>query len=142
MIIVDTNIVSEFMGTPPTPSVKAWLNAQQPSDLYLTTITIAEIHFGLAVLAEGQRKQRIQRQFSELLALVFAARVLPFNSATAQRYGVIRAARRAAGIPISPLNTQIAAIANEHHARLATRNTKDFTDCGLTLINPFDFFVE
>jgi predicted nucleic acid-binding protein len=141
MIIVDTNIVSEFMGTPPTASVKAWLNAQQPSDLYLTTITIAEIHFGLAVLAQGERKQRMQRQFAELLALVFAARVLTFDSAAAQRYGMIRAARRAAGKPISPLDTQIAAIADEHHARLATRNTKDFTDCGLTLINPFDFFV-
>ena len=137
MIILDTNIVSEFMGPQPEPAVHTWLNAQTTTQLYLTSISIAEILFGLAILGATQRRERLQRQLSEFLRMGFANRILDFDGAAASRYGEIRAHRRALGTPISALDAQIAAIANQQNAELATRNIKDFVDCGLKVVDPF-----
>jgi predicted nucleic acid-binding protein len=138
MIVLDTNVVSEFMTSPPAQSVREWLNKQAAGGLYLTTISIAEIEFGLMVLPEGNRRRLLASRFEQFVELAFGEHILPFDEPAAHLYGEIRAKRRARGRPMSNFDAQIAAIARVKSYRLATRNIKDFEDCGVDLINPFD----
>ncbi len=137
MILLDTNVVSALMQSPQHPSVVAWLDRQQDTDIYLPSITIAEIQYGLCRMPDGKRKAMLSRQFLVLTNTLFQGRVLVFGHAQADAYAILRAAREAQGRPISMADAQIAAIARVHHFALATRNTKDFEHCGLLLINPF-----
>lgn len=137
MIVVDTNVVSEFMVSPPAQTVLEWLNAQDAADLYLTTISIAEISFGLRVMPDGQRRRLLSDRFEQFLGAAFASRILSFDEDTARAYGEIRGHRRELGRPMSAFDGQIAAIARTRGFAMATRNIRDFADCGLELINPF-----
>lgn len=137
MIVLDTNIVSEFMTSPPQPPVLAWLNAQDVGSLYLTSISISEIDFGLRVLPDGKRRRRLQERFEQFNQQAFDTRIVSFDESAAHICAEIRAQRRKLGRPISNFDAQIAAIARSLGFAVATRNTKDFEDCGLQLINPF-----
>lgn len=137
MIILDTNVVSEFMGTPPKETVRRWLNEQAASQLFLTTISVAEICYGLEAMPSGRRQQAMRLQFESFMTQAFQSRILGFPLEAARRYGQVSAERRRAGKPISTEDAQIAAIALIHDATLATRNTKDFEGCGIRLVNPF-----
>ncbi len=139
MIVLDTNVVSEFMTAPPAASVLAWLNAQHAADLYLTSISVAEICFGLQAMPKGWRRQLLVDRFEQFRKTAFESRILSFDEEAARAYGTIRGQRRALGRPMSNFDGQIAAIARTRGFGLATRNTKDFEDCGLELINPFSF---
>ena len=138
MILVDTNVISEFMSAPPHDQVREWLNRQQIETLFLPSIAVAEIVFGLGVMPEGRRKQLLRDRFEQFLALVFAGRIVSFGEPEARVYGEIRARRQAAGRAISNFDAQIAAIARCRGMVLATRNVKDFADCELVLINPWE----
>jgi len=138
MIVLDTNIVSEFMTSPPAPQVKDWLNAQDGAKLYFTTVSIGEISFGLHAMPDGKRRALLAERFERFLAQAFRSRVLAFDEAAARIYGELRATRRALGRPMSVFDGQIAAIAKANGSALATRNVKDFEACGVELINPFD----
>jgi hypothetical protein len=138
MILVDTNIVSAFMTSAPPAQVLNWLNAQHSAALYLSTVTVAEIHYGLRLLPGGKRRDLLGERFATFVTLVFGERIVAFDYAAAERYGEIAAQRRAAGRPISTLDAQIAAIARSRALVLATRDTRDFDACGVELVNPFD----
>ncbi|MCU7960015.1 MAG: type II toxin-antitoxin system VapC family toxin [gamma proteobacterium symbiont of Bathyaustriella thionipta] len=137
MIVLDTNVVSEFMSSPPAESVAAWLNAQNTSHLYFTTISIAEIGFGLRVMPDGNQQRLLTSRFEQFLMAAFTSRILPFDEEAARIYAGIRGQRREQGRPMSCFDGQIAAICRSKGFALATRNVKDFIDCGLELINPF-----
>jgi predicted nucleic acid-binding protein len=139
MILVDTNIVSEFMTSAPATPVLNWLNAQTTASLYLSTITVAEIHYGLRLLPAGKRRNFLRERFDSFVTLLFTGRVLAFDQEAAALYGEIAVARRISGRPISTLDAQIAATARSRTLVLATRNTKDFAACGVELIDPFAF---
>jgi len=139
MIILDTNIVSEFMTSPPNGLVLKWLNNQDVSRLHLTTITIAEINYGLSIMPEGNRKELLEERFNIFIESAFEQRILSFNESAARFYGELLANRRHLGRPMSSFDGQIASIARAHNFTVATRNIKDFVDCGLELINPFDY---
>ena len=137
MIVVDTNIVSEVMRLAPTESVLSWLNEQTTANLYLSTITIAEICFGLRVLPMGARRRLLEDKFERFVALAFEQRILSFGEMEARLYSDLMGHRREIGHPLSMADGQIAAIARVHGYAIATRNIRDFEDCGLELINPF-----
>ena len=139
MIILDTNIVSEFMTSPPTGSVLNWLNDQDVTLMYLTTITIAEINFGLSVMPVGKRRNLLFERFKLFTGSAFEQRILSFDECAANLYGDILAHRRQLGRPMSCFDGQIAAIARAQGFAVATRNIKDFKDCQLELINPLDY---
>lgn len=137
MIILDTNIISELMRPQPNDLVVQWLDQKETSHLYLTTITLAEIRYGLAIMQNGKRKQHLSNQFEAYVDQTFEGRILDFTSKSATQYSIIMSHRKQSGLPMSMADGQIAAIAIEHHFSIATRNTKDFEQCGLELINPF-----
>jgi hypothetical protein len=137
MIILDTNVVSEFMTSPPAPAVRAWLNDQDAATLYFTTISIGEIAYGLRAMPDGKRRALLAERFDRFVAQAFKSRILGFDEAAAHVYGELRAARRSMGRPMSAFDGQIAAIAAVNGCAVATRNVKDFEACGLELIKPF-----
>lgn len=127
------------MTSPPASSVLEWLNAQDAMSLYLTTISIAEIGFGLRVMPKGKRRRLLEERFEQFVATAFEFRILSFDEAAARIYGEIKAYRKEMGRPLSDLDGQIAAIARASGFAVATRNIKDFEECGIELINPFTF---
>ena len=138
MIILDTNVVSEFMTSPPASQVLDWLNAQDVSSLYLTTIAIAEIGYGLRAMPEGKRSRLLSERFEQFIEAAFSQRILPFDENAARIYGEVMCQRKEMGRPMSNLDGQIAAIARSRGFTVATRNIKDFKHCQIELINPFN----
>ncbi|MBY0377985.1 MAG: type II toxin-antitoxin system VapC family toxin [Gammaproteobacteria bacterium] len=137
MILLDTNLISELMKTQPNVQVVTWINQQDSDTLFISSITIAEITYGLQILAAGQRQKLLETRFEQFISQAFYERVVSFTASSARIYGEIMGYRKTLGRPLSILEGQIAAIALTHNMSVATRNTKDFTECGLTLINPF-----
>ena len=117
--------------------VLRWLEDQDPQGLYLSTVTIAEIIYGIQALPDGRRSNELQDRFWSFVERGFEQRTLDFDTPAAAEYGRIMAQRRKTERPMSVRDGQIAAITLRHRMALATRNTRDFEDCGLELIDPF-----
>lgn len=137
MIILDTNVVSELMRPSPNAQVRAWVSSKNSNDLALSAITIAEIQRGLLRLPKGKRRTSLEANFLTFVAEAFGASVFPFDKAAALIYGEIAANREKSGFAIDAVDLMIAAVAKVQKASIATRNTKDFEGCGITLINPW-----
>ena len=135
--MLDTNVVSEAMRIVPDPGVLRWLNESETSDLYLSTITIAEVSYGLQILPEGRRRDAISERFEQFVNRGFSHRVLSFDEPAAIVYGEIMARTKKIGRPMSVPDGQIAAIAKTHNLVVATRNTEDFEPTGMELVNPW-----
>ncbi|MEL6352418.1 MAG: type II toxin-antitoxin system VapC family toxin [Cyanobacteria bacterium J06627_28] len=138
MIILDTNVLSELMKSNCSKSVETWVRAQSRNSLFITTITQAEILYGIAILPEGLRKQDLYKTAIALFREDFKDRVLAFHQTVAEHFAIISSYRRSAGNPISQFDAQIAAICLSYQASIATRNIKDFMDCQLEIINPWE----
>ena len=134
MFILDTNVVSELMRPAPDPAVASWVAERATSGLFLTSVTEAELRFGLA----GKRRDGLAKGLERMLETGFANRVLPFDSGAARAYAGIAAARRRQGRPIAQADCQIAAIARSRSMAVATRNVRDFEDMGIEIFNPWD----
>ncbi|NYS26834.1 type II toxin-antitoxin system VapC family toxin [Rhodobacteraceae bacterium 2376] len=137
MIILDTNVISELLRPAPEPRVEQWLSAQDGLNVYLTSISEAELRYGLAIMGNGKRRAALVDAVDRILREDLAGRILPFDSSAAQSFATIAAARRAAGRPIAQADCQIASIAHACGAKVATRNTPDFEGCEIDLINPW-----
>lgn len=136
MIVVDTNVVSELMRPSPSPGVVGWVRGHNGSELYTTSVTLAEIEYGIERLPDGHRKELFRSTAAEVFT-AFDEAVLPFDRMAAMRYAGVVAKRELAGAPIDGFDAQIAAICLARHASLATRNVKDFTGTGVTVIDPW-----
>ncbi len=136
MIVLDTNVLSEAMRPVPDPGVLGWLNSQSPETLYLSSVTLAELLFGIGALPDGVRKGRLAQALDGLVAL-FAGRVLAFDQDAARRYADMAVAARQAGRPPPTADGYIAATAAAHSFAVATRNTRDFQGTGVELIDPW-----
>lgn len=137
MIVLDTNVVSEMMKPSPSATVVDWLNRQEAVELYLTSVTIGEVSYGLRLLPRGERRSRVEQAFENVLSRAFLGRILDFDERAAEHYGDLMARRREMGRPLAILDGQIAAIARAHGAAVATRNVRDFVGCDVIVIDPF-----
>lgn len=137
MIILDTNVISELLRSTPEPKVEQWLSLQDGLSVYLTSVSEAELRYGLAIMTDGKRRAALIDAVDRILREDFAGRILPFDTDAAQSFASIAAARRAAGRPIAQADCQIASIAHARGAKVATRNTSDFEGCKIDLINPW-----
>lgn len=137
MIVLDTNVISELMRAQPDDRVLAWLAAQPVAGLFTTTLTQAEIFYGLALLPEGRRRDDLTAAARPIFEHELAGRILGFDGDAAMAYPGIAARRRQAGQPITQIDGQIAAIVASRGARLATRNVRDFLDCGIVVVDPW-----
>ena len=136
MILLDTNVVSEAIKPEPHPSVLAWLDAQAAETLFLSSITVAELPFGIGALPDGKRKNMLTARIDGLLDQ-FVGRVVDFDTPAARRYADLAVKARAAGKGFPTPDGYIAAIAAAHGFAVASRDTSAFTAAGLTVINPW-----
>lgn len=137
MILLDTNVVSEPLKASGDMNVLAWIDAQIIETLYLSTISLAELRFGIAVLPEGKRRDTLLFSLEQRILPLFAGRILPFDDTASRTYATLRAHARAAGQAIAPADGYIAAIAATHGFAVATRDTSPFDATDLTVINPW-----
>ena len=140
MIVLDTNVISEIMKAPDQRSaaVYGWLATQDGEALYTTTISFGEIWFGFELLPEGKRKNEMQARALEVFEIGFRDRVLDYDKPAARLFARIAADRTKRGLHVSRMDMMIASIAAVRAMAVATRNQRDFADCGVTLINPWD----
>lgn len=138
MIVLDTTVTSELMRPKPDAAVMAWIGNQPMTGVFTTTLTQAEIFYGLALLPEGRRREELVAAARPVFDVDLAGRVLPFDTDAALAHAGIAAGRRQSGQPISQIDARIAAIVHSRGARLATRNARDFADCGIVVVNPWD----
>ena len=137
MIVLDTNVLSEALRPSPDAAVLAWLEAQPAMALFTTSITRAEVFYGLCLLPKGRRRDQLHEAVTAIFDEDFGHRTLPFDDPAADAYAQVAAARRSMGRPISQFDAMIVGIARSRGAALATRNARDFEDCGVALINPW-----
>jgi predicted nucleic acid-binding protein len=136
MIVLDTNVISEAMKPQANPAVRAWLNEQVAETLYLTSVTLAEMLFGIAVLPAGRRKNALARALEGLLEL-FGDRVLPFDTGAAHYYAELVVAARNAGRGFPTPDGYIAAIAASRGFIVASRDVSPFEAGELQVIDPW-----
>ncbi|MFC5697503.1 type II toxin-antitoxin system VapC family toxin [Pseudomonas sp. GCM10022186] len=138
MILLDTNVLSEMMKTRPEPNVIAWLDAQPGSELAICSVSVAEILYGIARMPNGKRKDLLAVGADTLFNKLFADSILPFDADAAVHYAALVSACEVKGRAADMADGQIAAIARFYSAKVATRNTRDFEELGVTLVNPWD----
>ena len=136
MILIDTNVVSEAMKPVPDDAVRGWLDEQAAETLYLSSVTIAELMFGIGALPKGKRKDKLASALDGVMEL-FADRVLPFDIDAARHYADLAVNARAAGKGFPTPDGYIAAIAASRGFVVATRDTSAFDAAGLEVIDPW-----
>lgn len=136
--LIDTNIVSELMRERPNAAVLAWLDAGRRNRLFLSSISVMELHYGLARLADGRRRQQLEAALAAVISEDFAGRILGFDTAAAEQAGRLQAQREAVGRPVEVRDTMIAGIALANGIGIVTRNIGDFHGLDVPLVNPFD----
>lgn len=137
MIVLDTNVVSEAMKPQPDAAVRAWLNDQAAETLYLSSVTLAELLFGIRALPAGKRKNMLSQTLEGLLEM-FEGRVLPFDTAAARHYAELAVTAKNGGRGFPTPDGYIAAIAAAHGFTVATRDVAPFQAAGLDIINPWE----
>jgi len=136
MIVLDTNVVSEAMKPDPHPAVRAWLNGQATETLYLSTVTVAELLFGIGALPVGRRKDLLAQTLDGLMRL-FRDRVLPFDMDAARCYAELAVTAKTAGRGFPTPDGYIAAIASSRGFMVASRDTEPFKAANIRVINPW-----
>jgi predicted nucleic acid-binding protein len=138
MIILDTNILSELMRPRPDTRVLEWTDAFDMVDIGTTAVSVAEILYGIGSLSAGRKKRGLLEAATTVFDEYFSGRIFAFDHLAAVEYADIVCQRDSFGTPISMADAQIAAICRRFSAGFATRNTKDFDNIGLVLINPWE----
>lgn len=136
MIVLDTNVVSEAMKPEPAAAVRDWLDEQAAETLYLSSVTVAELLFGIGALPDGRRKDKLATLLDGILGL-FEGRILPFDTAAARRYADLAVAARRSGKGFPTPDGYIAAIATAHGFAVATRDASAFKAAGVPIIDPW-----
>ena len=136
MILLDTNVVSEAMKPLPNSQVLGWLNTQAAETLFVSSITFAELWFGVAAMPQGQRKLRLEETVDGL-ADMYKGRILGFDLNAAQTYAQLAFLARSKGKGFPTPDGHIAAIAASKRMIVASRDTAPFAAVGLEVINPW-----
>ena len=135
--LLDTNVVSELYKTPPFASVSSFVNSAEDQS-FISVITLAELRFGVATLAQGRRRDALERWLDADLQDRFEGRVLDIDSATARAWGDLMALSQRVGANVHAMDGMIAATALAHDLTLVTRNIRDFVKLDVRLLNPWD----
>jgi predicted nucleic acid-binding protein len=137
VILLDTNVVSAVMQNHPDPAVVRWLDRQPPDQIWLPSVVVFELRYGLETLPAGERRRRLEQGLEQLLNELVQGRVAALDALAAHQAAQLAAQRRSRGTPVDLRDTLIAGIALARGATLATRNQRHFQDVGLALVDPF-----
>ena len=135
--LLDTNCISELVRSDPEPRVLQWIEAADESLLYLSLLTLGEIRKGVASLPPSQRRTRLETWLELELQARFAGRILPIDTEIADRWGVLAAAAKRGGRPLSAVDGLLAATALHHNLTIVSRNISDFASTQVPVVNPW-----
>ena len=136
--LLDTNCISELVRSQPEARVLSWMEAADESLLYLSVLTLGEIRKGVAGLPQGKRRTRLESWLESELQVRFSGRVLSIDKAVADRWGLLAAAARRAGRPLSAIDGLLAATALHHGLTIVSRNISDFANTQVPVLNPWE----
>jgi toxin FitB len=134
MILLDTNVVSEAIKPEPHPNVRAWLDAQAAETLFISSVTVAELLFGIGALPSGKRRSDLSATVDGVLAL-FERRILAFDLAAARKYAELAVMARVLGKGFPTPDGYIAAIAVANGCAVATRDVSAFEAAGVGVVD-------
>jgi toxin FitB len=137
VIVLDTNVLSALMRTNPEAVVVEWLDRQPADSVWLTSITVFEARFGLALLPKGRRRRSLERAFDRVLTEDLQSRVLNLDEMAAVTAAQLAAERQRAGRSVDLRDTLIAGIAQARRATIATRNTRHFEGLDVPVVDPW-----
>jgi len=137
MILLDTNVVSNPLLAYPDSRVAQWLDNQAAETLFLSTISLAELYSGIAIMPEGKRKSSLVQRLREIVLPVFTGRILAFDSRAAEEYAYIKAQARKCGRAVAVADGYIAAIARVNKLAVASRDVSPFEAAEVQVINPW-----
>lgn len=137
MILLDTHVVSAPLKLSADAAVLAWIDAQLIETLYLSTVSLAKLRFGIEALPPGKRRDTLHTGLEQRILPLFAGRILAFDDAASKAYAALCARARVQGKAIAPAEGYIAAIAVTHDLIVATRDTGPFEAAGLPVVNPW-----
>ena len=135
--LLDTNVISELVTREPDPAVVEWIEALDQTAVYLSVITIGEIHRGIERLPESAKRDRLRSWLTDELLLRFDDRIVPIDVGVMMAWGSMVARLISRGRPLSAMDSLIAAQAIHHGFNLVTRNESDFRDTGVNVMNPW-----
>ena len=138
MYLLDTNVISELMKPQPDRHVVAWVDARDNESLYLSAITIGELMRGVAKLPSGARRTATEAIINDALIPQFASRILPVTHLVMMTWATLTITCERAGQTLPAIDRMIAATALHNRLTLVTRNTRDFRDTGVPLIDPWE----
>jgi predicted nucleic acid-binding protein len=138
MIVLDTNVISALMRKEPEKPVVKWLDAQPATSVWITAITVMEIHFGLETMPKGRRQGALIRSFELMLKSMIEGRIASFDAEAGVQAAELMAQRKRAGRPAEVRDTMIAGIVLANRATLATRNMQHFEGLTVSVINPWE----
>ena len=136
--LLDTNCISEVVRSRPEPRVLAWMEAADESLLYLSVLTMGEIRKGVAGLPQSKRRTHLETWLELELQARFSGRILPVDTAIADRWGLLSAEAKRSGVPLSAIDGLLAATAIHHNLTLVSRNVSDFANTHAPILNPWE----
>jgi predicted nucleic acid-binding protein len=137
VIVLDTNVLSALMRTIPDAVVVEWLDRQPADSVWITSITVFEARFGLALLPKGKRRSSLEQSFDRMLTEDLSSRVLTLDEVAAAMAAQLAAERQRSGRVVDLRDTLIAGIAQARRATIATRNTRHFDGLDVPVVNPW-----
>ena len=135
--LLDTNCISEMVRLKPDPQVMRWMEAMDEGLVYLSVLTLGEIRKGLAGLAQGRRRAQLETWLEVELPTRFRERVLPIDTAVADRWGLLSAQAKNRGAPLPIIDGLLAATALHYNLTVVSRNTNDFRHAQVEVLNPW-----
>lgn len=136
--LLDTNVPSEALRPRPDANVSAWIKGQ-PKDLqFLSVVSVGELRRGFILMPHGKHRSRLEHWLVQSLIPAFAGRILAVTLSIVDRWGILDAQCQLRGRPLNTADGMIAATALEHGLTVVTRNVRDFSSLGLTVLNPWD----
>ncbi len=138
-ILLDTCALSELRKPEPSPAFLDWFNDCNEHVLYLSAVTLGELRFGIDLLEDGKRKNDLLTWYAQL-CLSYRGHIIPPSQKICELWGTLRAQRKRHGQPLAMADGLIAATALHESMALVTRNTKDFQNVGVELLNPWNDF--
>jgi predicted nucleic acid-binding protein len=137
MILLDTNVLSSMMQVAPDEIITKWLDQQPRESIWITTITLMEIHAGLQAMPVSKKRNALENALTVLLTEKIQGRIAAFDIPAAEEAAALMAKRKLKGRPVDPRDTMIAGIAQASRATLVTRNTSHFSDLSVPVLNPW-----
>jgi predicted nucleic acid-binding protein len=136
--LLDTNCISELVSARPEPRVLDWMEAADERMLFLSVLTVGEIRKGVARLPQGKRRTQLETWLELDLPARFGKRILAIDSSVADRWGWMMAQAKAKGKTVPVIDSLLAATALQHNLTVVSRNTGDFLDTQVAVLNPWE----